>query len=161
MLCFYPRMSFLLPSAYLNLTIFHISFKYLLFFEASQSTPAVHEPLFLNTVALHVTGYPVKLLIATRNNFVMGMMGLLRTKYARVLWVFLQIRTIEHSPDSFERFCSGSRRKLDASRRFFQLRNQGLPKSLFSTATLLPLLENLLRGRGGRTSPSPDHMHTL
>lgn len=96
-------------------------------------------------MALHVTGYPVNLLIATRNNFMMGMMGLLRPKYVRVLWVFLQIRTIEHSPDSFEQFCSGSRRKLDASRKFFQLRNQGLSKSLFSTAILLALLENLLR----------------
>lgn len=118
--------------------------------------------LFLkNTVALHVTGYPVNLLIATRNNFMMGMMGLLRPKYARVLWVFLQIRTIKHSPDSFEQFCSGSRRKLDASRKFFQLRNQGLSKSLFSTAILLALLENLLRWREGRISPSPHDMHTL
>lgn len=91
----------------------------------------------------------------------MGMMGLLRPKYARVLWVFLQIRTIEHSPDSFEQFCSGSRRKLDASRKFFQLRNQGLSKSLFSTAILLALLENLLRWREGRISPSPHDMHTL
>lgn len=75
--------------------------------------------------------------------------------------IFLQIKRIECSSELFEQFYSGNRGRLDASRRFFQLRNRGLSKSLFSTATFLPLLECLPEGRGGRRSPSPHHMHTL
>lgn len=70
----------------LTLTIFYVSFNHLLFFEASQSTPAIMSLPFKTPVTLHIAWCPVNLLIATRNKFVMEMMGLLRTKYARVLF---------------------------------------------------------------------------
>lgn len=111
-------------------------------------------------MALHIVGCLVDLLIAARNNFVIGTEEVAQNNMhvLECLRVLLQIKKTEYIPKLFKQSYSGSTGRLDASRRFFQLRKRKLTKSVFHCHFPSTLS---LEGRESRITPSPCHMHTL